>query len=144
MSSYDLSQLSSYLMYYDVNNLYNWAMCQSLSYTDFQWVDDLQNFDYTTIALDSTTGYIFEMDMEYPQQLHNKHTDLPFYPTRVLSDPASAMTSSSQHYMIMSYIIATYSNVFVTAFAKIHRTGCVTKIRTNRTISLNKMFLMKT
>ncbi|KYN02845.1 hypothetical protein ALC62_06325, partial [Cyphomyrmex costatus] len=82
MPSYDPSKQSSYLMYYDVNNLYGWAMCQPLRYADFRWVDDVQNFDFTTIALDSPTGYILEVDLEYPQHLHDTHTDLPFCPTR--------------------------------------------------------------
>jgi len=31
------------------------------------------------IALDSSTGYILEVDLEYQQHLHlNAHTDLPF------------------------------------------------------------------
>ncbi|KYN08269.1 hypothetical protein ALC62_00752 [Cyphomyrmex costatus] len=82
MPSYDSSKQSSYLMYYDVNNLSGWAMCQPLLYADFRWVDDVQNFDFTTIALDSPTGYILEVDLEYPQQLHDAHTDLPFCPMR--------------------------------------------------------------
>ncbi|XP_018393244.1 PREDICTED: uncharacterized protein LOC108772246 [Cyphomyrmex costatus] len=82
ISSYDSSKPSSYLMYYDVNNLYGWAMCQPLPYADFRWVDDVQNFDFSTIPLDSPTGYILEVDIEYPQHLHDAHTDLPFCPTR--------------------------------------------------------------
>ena len=82
MQSYDSSKPSSYLMYFDVNNLYGWAMCQPLPYADFRWIDDVSNFDVSSIALDSPTGYILEVDLEYPQHLHDMHTDLPFCPTR--------------------------------------------------------------
>ncbi|KYN22578.1 hypothetical protein ALC57_05017, partial [Trachymyrmex cornetzi] len=82
MRSYDSSKPLSYLMYYDVNNLYGWAMCQPLPYAEFQWVKDVANFDVSAIALDSPIGYIFEVDLEYPQHLHDIHADLPFCPTR--------------------------------------------------------------
>ncbi|KYQ49525.1 hypothetical protein ALC60_11402, partial [Trachymyrmex zeteki] len=82
MRSYDPSKPSSYLMYYDVNNLYGWAMCQPLLYADFRWVEDAANFDASAVAPDSSTGYILEVDFEYPQHLHDRHTDLPFCPTR--------------------------------------------------------------
>ncbi|XP_077282587.1 uncharacterized protein LOC143908702 [Temnothorax americanus] len=80
--SYDPSKPSSYLMYFDVNNLYGWAMCQPLPYADFKWVDNVTDFNVMDIALDSSIGYILEVDLEYPQHLHNAHTDLPFCPTR--------------------------------------------------------------
>ncbi|XP_070153685.1 uncharacterized protein [Polyergus mexicanus] len=82
MPSYDPSKPSSYMMYFDVNNLYGWAMCQPLPYADFRWVDDISDFDVSAIASDSTTGYILEVDLEYPQHLHDAHADLPFCPTR--------------------------------------------------------------
>ncbi|KYN21199.1 hypothetical protein ALC57_06426 [Trachymyrmex cornetzi] len=82
MRSYDPSEPSTYLMYYDVNNLYGWAMCQPLPYAEFRWVKDVVNFDVSAIAPDSPTGYILEVDLEYPQRLHDQHIDLPFCPTR--------------------------------------------------------------
>ncbi|XP_071653829.1 uncharacterized protein [Temnothorax longispinosus] len=82
MESYDSSKSSSYLMYFDVNNLYGWAMCKPLPYGEFRWVEDASNFDVNAIALDSPTGYILEVDLEYPQDKHDAHADLPFCPMR--------------------------------------------------------------
>ncbi|XP_067211783.1 uncharacterized protein [Linepithema humile] len=82
MPSYDPSEPSSYLMYYDVNNLYGWAMCQPLPYAKFRWVDDVENFNVMSVASDSATGYVLEVDLEYPANLHDAHSDLPFCPTR--------------------------------------------------------------
>ncbi|XP_076247921.1 uncharacterized protein LOC143187752 [Calliopsis andreniformis] len=85
MLSYDTSKSSSYLMYFDINNLYGWAMCQPLPYAGFQWIDSVENFDVSSIAIDSSIGYILEVDIEYPQHLHDDHADLPFCPTRAKS-----------------------------------------------------------
>ncbi|XP_076247954.1 uncharacterized protein LOC143187804, partial [Calliopsis andreniformis] len=82
MLSYDPSKSSSYLMYLDINNLYGWAMCQPLPYAGFQWIDSVENFDVSSIAIDSSIGYILGVDIEYPQHLHDDHADLPFCPTR--------------------------------------------------------------
>jgi len=69
-------------MYFDVNNLYGWAMCQLLPYAEFRRVDDITDFDVSAIVPDSSTGYILEVDLEYPQSIHDEHIDLPFCPTR--------------------------------------------------------------
>ena len=58
-------------------------MCQLLpSYAKFRWVEDAVNFDVSVITLDSPTGYILKVNLEYSQHLHDQHTDLPFCPTR--------------------------------------------------------------
>ncbi|RLU23489.1 hypothetical protein DMN91_003694 [Ooceraea biroi] len=79
--SYDPSEPSTYLMYYDVNNLYGWAMCQPLPSSGFRWVEDVSTLDVSAIPSDSPTGYILERDLEYPRHLHDAHSDLSFYPT---------------------------------------------------------------
>ncbi|RLU25274.1 hypothetical protein DMN91_003367 [Ooceraea biroi] len=56
-------------------------MCQPLPYAEFRWVDDTSNCDVNVIAPDSPKGYILEVDLEYPQLLHDAHVDLPFCPT---------------------------------------------------------------
>ena len=81
-SSYDPSKPSTYLMYFDVNNLYGWAMSESLPYGEFQWVDDIERFDVMSVSSDSVVGYILEVDLAYPQNVHDAHADLPFCPNR--------------------------------------------------------------
>ncbi|RLU16289.1 hypothetical protein DMN91_012049, partial [Ooceraea biroi] len=80
--SYDPCETSTYLMYYDVNNLYGWAMCQPLPRARFRWIEDVATFDVSAIPADSPIGYILEIDLEYPRHLHDAHSDLPFCPTR--------------------------------------------------------------
>ena len=55
---------------------------QPLSYAEFRWVEDVSNFDVSSIAIESPVEYILEVDLEYPEHLHDEHTDLPFCPTR--------------------------------------------------------------
>ncbi|CAH0551589.1 unnamed protein product [Brassicogethes aeneus] len=81
--TYDPSKLSKYLMYFDVNNLYGWAMCQYLPHDGFQWLENLDNFDVFGVSDESPVGYILEVDLEYPQNLHDLHKDLPFCPDHV-------------------------------------------------------------
>ena len=40
MEDYDKNKESSYLQYWDVNNLYDWAMSQKLPVNNFQWIKD--------------------------------------------------------------------------------------------------------
>ena len=34
-----------YLKYCDVNNLYGWAMSETLSVNDFKWIEDISEFN---------------------------------------------------------------------------------------------------
>ena len=48
-------------------------------------VEDLSQLkeDYTkNYDEDSTKGYFLKVDVEYPKNLHNLHSDLPFLPER--------------------------------------------------------------
>ncbi|KYN12368.1 hypothetical protein ALC57_15483 [Trachymyrmex cornetzi] len=80
-STYDPSESSTYLMYFDENNLYGWAMSESLPYGEFQWVD-IERFDVMSVSSNSVVGYILEIDLAYPQSVHDAHVDFLFCPTR--------------------------------------------------------------
>ena len=89
MKNYDKNIKSSYIQYLDANNLYGWPMCQKLPVNVFKWVKDVSKVDEELIKdydEDSDKGYIFEVDVEYPEKLHNLHSDLPFLPERMKID----------------------------------------------------------
>ena len=73
-------------VYLDANNLYGYPMCKKLPVSDFKWVDDLSIFTEDFIKNydeNSNKGYIFEVDVEHPKNLHKLHSDLPFLPERM-------------------------------------------------------------
>ena len=84
---YDASKPTSYIMYLDATNLYGAAMSQYLPTGNFKWLEEaeIQNLDYMNVAQNSETGYIFEVDLEYPQDLHYLHNELPFCPESIAS-----------------------------------------------------------
>ena len=45
MKNYDKNNESSYLMYLDANNLYEWAMSQKLPVNGFKWINNLSKFN---------------------------------------------------------------------------------------------------
>ena len=45
MKRYDKNKESSYLRYWDVKNLYGWAMLQKLPINDFEWIKDTSQFN---------------------------------------------------------------------------------------------------
>ena len=40
MTDYNKNKESSYIQYWDVNNLYGWTMLQNLPVKNFRWIED--------------------------------------------------------------------------------------------------------
>ena len=72
-------------MYLDANNLYDWAMSQYLPYSEFKWLNkkEIRRFCLNSISGNSFAGYILEVDLEYPDELHNLHNDYPLAPEKL-------------------------------------------------------------
>ena len=72
-------------MYLNANNLYGWAMSQYLPTSNFRWMTDkeISKIDLGKYKTDGKTGLILEVDLEYPQELHNSHNDYPVAPGKV-------------------------------------------------------------
>ena len=66
-------------MYLDANNLYGYAMSQYLPTGGFKWLTEKQidKIMKKTILSDNKKGYILEVDLEYPEELHELHNDYP-------------------------------------------------------------------
>ena len=87
MKDYDKTKESSYIQYLDASNLYGAAMSKKLPIKGFKWLDDIERIDeefikeYNEI---SDKGYVIEADVDYPQELHDLHSDMPFLPERMV------------------------------------------------------------
>ncbi|KAF4528506.1 hypothetical protein B566_EDAN016828 [Ephemera danica] len=82
----DLGCESNYIAYLDANNLYGWAMCHALPTGNFKLFKnetgekELNMERLKTLEKDALRGCIFEVDVEYPEHLHDSHSDFPFLP----------------------------------------------------------------
>ena len=81
--------------------MYGWAMSQKLPVDGLEWIeeDDLSKFNENFIKNydeKSDKGYILEVDVEYPKNLHKLHSDLPFLPERIKINKCSKLVCTVQ------------------------------------------------
>ena len=71
-------------MYLDANNLYGWAMNQKLSVGCYKWenIEEWNEERIMNITDDDERGYIFEVDLEYPKEIHDRHNLYPLCPEK--------------------------------------------------------------
>ena len=89
MKDFNKKELSKYLMYVDANNLYGWAMSQKLPVHSFKWMSnkEIENiFNNQIVQVWEGTPCILEVDLIYPEELHDLHNDYPLCPERVECD----------------------------------------------------------
>ena len=82
MKDYEKNKESCYLKYWDVNNLYQWAISQNLPVNGFKWIEEISQFNEDFIKAynaKSDEGYMVEVDVQYLEKLHELNNDLPFY-----------------------------------------------------------------
>lgn len=83
MTDYNAEEQSKYLMYFDVNGLYGWTMCETLPISDFEWIENVSFNEILSTKDDAEYGYFLEVDLEYPQKLHEAHNDYPMCSERM-------------------------------------------------------------
>ena len=105
--NYVENEESSFLKYLDANNLYGWAMSEPLLVNGFDWIEDLSKIDEDFIKnydKDSDRGYILEVDVKYPKNLHDLHSNLPFLPKRMKIDKCNKLVCNLYDKKTMLFI----------------------------------------
>jgi RNase P subunit RPR2 len=89
VQGYDENVEPSYIMYLDCNNLYGYAMCEPLPTGQFRFLDpdEREDFDLHSKSAEDCKGYILEVDLDYPTNLHHSHNDYPLAPEKAKVTP---------------------------------------------------------
>ena len=79
------------MTYVDQNNLYGFAMSHPLPLRDFEWMtgQEVKDFDAARDVSDQDgIGYILEVDLDYPEELHLDHSSFPVAAETLTTRPA--------------------------------------------------------
>ena len=73
------------ILFLDMNNLYGRAMRQYLPINNSEWIKNIDKIEQKLMRIknNSSTGYVLEVDLEYPQELHDIHNDYPLAPEKI-------------------------------------------------------------
>ena len=67
-------------MYLDTNNLYSYSLSEPLPVCKFCFLEHPENFDVDAVDCNGANGYVLEVDLEYPDHLHDVYNDYPLAP----------------------------------------------------------------
>jgi hypothetical protein len=101
MTDYKPESTNKFITYLDANNLYGWAMNQPLPYEEFGWMDEGELDGWN--ELPEGTGCVLEVDLEYPDELHDLHNEYPLAPERVMVNGVEKLIpnlNSKKNYML--------------------------------------------
>ena len=91
---YNKDEEESFLQCDNANNLYGWAMSQKLPVGGFELEENMSKFNEDFLKSydeDSNKGYMLTVVVEYPKNLHDLPSDLPFLPERLKINKCSKL-----------------------------------------------------
>ena len=59
-------------------------MSEYLPYEEFEWLKNVDELDVKSINEKSPIRYLLDVDLEYPEKLHELHNDYPLAPENLL------------------------------------------------------------
>ena len=83
MKKCDPTKPPKFISVFDMNNLYGSGMSEFLPYGGFKWIKNVDNFDVDSVREKNPIGYITEVDLEYPDELHELHNDYLLAPEKL-------------------------------------------------------------
>ena len=115
--SYDPNKESTYIQYLDANNLYGWAMSKPLPTHGFKWMSESELDHWRSMPC------ILEVDLDYPESLHDEHNDYPLAPERMTIDKVDKLVpnlNNKKNYVIHYENLKQYERLGL-KITKIHR-----------------------
>ena len=126
MKDYDKNKESPYLKYWDVNSLYGWETLQKLPVNNFEWIEDTFQFNEDFIKShdeESIEGFFLEVDIQYPEKLHELQNNSPFLPERMkienVEKPVTNLHDKSEYVIHIKNIKQALNHELV--LKKVHR-----------------------
>ena len=122
MKNYNPNEPSKFIEYLDANNLYGWAMSQKQPVGSFKWLSDkeLEGMMQDHSKIRSCT---LEVDLEYPDSLHDEHNDYPLAPETIIVNETPKLIpnlNDKQKYVLHYETLQTYLK-YGLKLTKIHR-----------------------
>ena len=103
LNDYNPEKETIFLTYLDFNNLYGFSLSQHLPQSDFKWLKEnkIDSIDWNTIDTENTYGFILEVDLIYPENLHELHNDFPVAPHKykIMNDRLSEYQKKTIEYL---------------------------------------------
>ena len=117
MEGYDPDRPSTYIQYLDANNLYGWAMSKPLPTRGFKWMCRGKMNDWKKYPC------ILEVDLEYPRELWELHSDYPLAPEHLVINGTRKLVPNVHRktkYVVHHEVLKTYLKHGL-KISKIHR-----------------------
>ena len=83
INDYDPKKQSTFISYFDINNLYGWAMSEYLPYKEFNCLKNIDKFNVMSISKKHLIVYLLKVDLKYSDKLHELHSDYPLAPEKL-------------------------------------------------------------
>ncbi len=104
LKDYDPTKPTSYIKYFDLNNLYGYCMMQKLPVGKFKWIKNPRTINP---KCPKNYGYTYEVDIEYPAEFHDAHNDYPAAPEN-FKPPGSQHEKLVNHFNVKKNYVANW------------------------------------